>query len=330
MRRSGKWTRWLGAGLAAFFMAAAPAAIAVDAKPWRHGIIEAKSDAGIVMMVGEGFAAKQGLALEIIQFKSDIPALQALLAGDLDSYEGGLGGAILAAAHGADVEVLGCYWGVMPQGLFVRADIATIADLKGKTIAISSPGSMPDLLARAVLDRYGVAADEVRFASLGNDLDRFKAITAGIADAGVISGEFETMADKAKIKLILPGREVLPNYLRFCLQTTGKAVASRREDAARFVAAEMTALHFVMDHRAETVALTRTITGAHADDTRPDYLYDFAVGGHALDPDLPIPVEKLAWMQEQLVKTGNLSKPVDIGRMVDKSVREQALAKLGR
>jgi NitT/TauT family transport system substrate-binding protein len=54
------------------------------------------------------------------------------------------------------------------------------------------------------------------------------------------------------------------------------------------------------------------------------------LGGHALDPDLPIPVEKLAWMQDQLVKTGNLSKPVDIGRMVDKSVREQALAKLGR
>ena len=57
------------------FAIGAPAAGADELKPWRHGIIEAKSDAGIIMMVTKGFAAKQGLKLEITQFKADVIGL---------------------------------------------------------------------------------------------------------------------------------------------------------------------------------------------------------------------------------------------------------------
>ena len=68
-------------------------------KVWRHAIIEAKSDAGFAMMVTRGFAEKQALKLEIMQIKADQIGLKSLLAGELDSYEGGPGGAIVAAAR---------------------------------------------------------------------------------------------------------------------------------------------------------------------------------------------------------------------------------------
>jgi NitT/TauT family transport system substrate-binding protein len=77
-------------------------------KLWRHGIILAKSDAGIFFTVTKGFAEKQGLKLELDQFKSDVIELQALIAGDLDSFDGGPGAAMVAAARGADVKVIGC------------------------------------------------------------------------------------------------------------------------------------------------------------------------------------------------------------------------------
>src|SRR5438067_10713272 len=100
--------------------------LALDASPaaaqkaWRHAIIEAKSDAGFAMMVTRGFAEKQGLKLEIQQIKADQIGLKALLAGELDSYEGGPGGAIVAAARGADVKILGCHWPGLVHGLFAR------------------------------------------------------------------------------------------------------------------------------------------------------------------------------------------------------------------
>ena len=50
---------------------------------WKHGAILAKSDAGFFFMVQNGFAEKQGLKLEIVQFKTDILALQALIVGEM-------------------------------------------------------------------------------------------------------------------------------------------------------------------------------------------------------------------------------------------------------
>src|ERR1700722_12147083 len=70
-------------------------------KIWRHGIIEAKSDAGILFAASRrDFAATLGLKLDFVQLKNDSIALKALLAGDLDSYEGGTGGAIIPARPG--------------------------------------------------------------------------------------------------------------------------------------------------------------------------------------------------------------------------------------
>src|ERR1700704_6953173 len=97
----------VGVAFAALMLLAHPAAAQ---KVWRHAIIEAKSDAGFAMMAkARGFAEKQGLSLEIMQIKADQIGLKALLAGELDSYEGGPGGAIVAAARGADAKNFGLH-----------------------------------------------------------------------------------------------------------------------------------------------------------------------------------------------------------------------------
>jgi ABC-type nitrate/sulfonate/bicarbonate transport system substrate-binding protein len=63
---------------------------AAQEKVWKHGLINAKADAGIFLMVStRDFAKKQGLKIEISQFKDDQLALKALIAGELDSFEGG-------------------------------------------------------------------------------------------------------------------------------------------------------------------------------------------------------------------------------------------------
>src|ERR1700730_3531236 len=77
-------------------------ASAQDLKIWRHGIIEAKSDAGILYMASKrDFAGKLGLKLDFVQLKNDSIALKALLAGELDSYESGAGRAPIGGARAA-------------------------------------------------------------------------------------------------------------------------------------------------------------------------------------------------------------------------------------
>src|SRR4029077_2033008 len=116
----------LGLGVAALLSAPALA----QTKVWRHGIIETKSDAGILYMASKrDFAQKLGLKLEFVPLKSDTIGLKAALAGELDSFEGGPGGTIVAAARGADVKVIGCQWIVVPHGVFARKEISSLADL---------------------------------------------------------------------------------------------------------------------------------------------------------------------------------------------------------
>jgi len=301
------------------------ASVGQELKPWKHGVIEPKGDAGFMVMVGQhDFAAKHGLKIEIVSLKNGATAHKALLAGELDSIESSPGAAILAGARGADIKILGCDWPGVPHGLMVRSNITKVEDLKGKMIAVAAPGSLPNLLVNAILDQHKILASEMRFANLGGDLDRFKAVTAGIADAGIVASEFMAVAPK-DVKMLVAGHVALPNYVRLCLTMTGKTIADRRADAIGFLAAEIEAMKFAVSHRDETIKLTQDTIHAKLDDPRPAYAFDDTLKRNAIDPMIALPLDKLNWMQNELVKAGNLKAPIDLTTVTDSEIRAEAL-----
>ena len=315
----------LGACIAVLTWAPASA----QERVWRHGLLEAKSDAGIFYMASKrDFAQKLGLKLEFVPLKTDTLELKATIAGELDSYEGGPGGAIVAAARGADIKVIGCNWLVVPHGLFVRSGINSVADLKGKSVAVSTPGSFPDLVARSVFEKAGIAMSDVKLAAMGSDTDRYKALAAGVVDGAIISNEYTPIADQAGIRELVPGSEAVPDFLRICIHAAGKTLKERPDDAAKFLAVEMEGLRYAMSHRDETIQLTHDIAGAKPDDLRPAFVYDWAVKAKAIGTDLPIPMQKLDAIQKATVAVGNMPKPIDLATVVDTGVREKALALL--
>jgi NitT/TauT family transport system substrate-binding protein len=298
-------------------------------KVWKHGLINAKADAGILLMVSRhDFAKNQGLKIEISQFKDDQLALKSLIAGELDSFEGGPQGVFAANAKGGEVKLLGCHWIVVPHGIYANEKIAKVQDLKGKQIAVSAPNSMPDMLARSALAKFGVADTEVKLAAVGGDNERYQALIGGVVDAAVISNEYQPVAPK-NIHLLVAGREAVPNFLRVCMVSTAKKLAERGDDAVKFLAAEMSALRYALSHREETIALTRQIINAKPDDPRPDFVYDDAIQNRAVDPTLPLPADKIQWIQEQMVKAGRLKAPLDLSAVTAPEYREKALKVIG-
>jgi len=330
-------TRTLARRAAPFFVTAFALACALaspasaqsakqDVKPWRHALIQAKSDAGILLMPQYGgFFKKLGLDIGITNVKDDEIMLHALIAGDLDSFEGGPGAALIADAHGADVKITGCSWLTVPHGIFVHDDITTMDQLKGKTIAISSPSAFPDLFARGALARFNVPADSVRFASLGGDLDRYKALVAHLVDAAVVSGEYTPIATKEHIKMLVSAKDALPHFVRMCEYMLGSTIKARPDDAAKFMAGEILGLRYAVANKDQVVKATQEITGAKPDDPRPAFIYDLAMQQHSIGTDMPIPTDDLQWMNEELVKVGNIPKPVDLTKVIDPKPREDAL-----
>jgi NitT/TauT family transport system substrate-binding protein len=329
MRKTSLPLPLLAAGAA--LAAAAGSAAAQTPKPWKHGIIAPKADAGFLLMAARrGFAEREGLKLELLEVKDDQIGLKALLAGELDSYEGGAQGAIAANVRGADVKIMGCHWVVVPHGIMVKTGINKMEDLKGKAIAVSAPGSFPDMLARVALTKFKLSPSDVRLAAVGGDRDRYTALVGGVVDAAVVSNEYLPLASSKNLKMLLEGKDALPNFLRVCIFSNGKALAERREDAIRYLTAQSKALRYALTHRDETIKLTAEATDAKTDDPRPAFVFDDAIKVGAIAPDLPLPMDKLAWMQQEMVELGQIPKAGDLAKMVNGDIRAQALERAGK
>jgi NitT/TauT family transport system substrate-binding protein len=221
-----------------------------------------------LMAAKRGFAEREGLKVDVLDVKDDPIGMKALLSGEVDSYEG-VYGAIAASARGADVKLLGCNWHAAPYVLLARSGIRNIDELRGKSIAASSPGTPPDMVARASLAQAKVPISEVKLAAVGGDRDRFTALVGGVVDAAVVSNEYMPLPAVKDLRVLVEARQVLPKFLRFCVLMTGKTLNERREDAIRFMTAQIKAFRYATTHRDETIRLALEATGAKADDPRP-------------------------------------------------------------
>jgi NitT/TauT family transport system substrate-binding protein len=316
--------------LATIALLAAVSAATPQEKVWKHGILEAKSDSGFIAMVDKGgFAAKRGLKVEILQIKAGATLIKALIAGEIDSVDMGAAEAIVAGVRGTGVKIVGCTWPGVTQVVLAKAEIKTLADLKGKNVAISSPGSLPDLLFRGMLDAANIPFADVKLATQGADLDRYKSLVAGITDAAVVSNEFEAVMPP-NIHVLAKGSTAVPKFLRLCLATNSKVLAGRRADLVQFVAAEMDAYTYAAAHRDETIKLAHEMTRAKPGDKRAEFITGQALANKQIDPALAIPVDRIDWMQQLFMKAGVIPKTVPVGTLVDTSVRDDAAKLTGK
>ena len=316
--------------IAAALLACGLAAASAQDKVWKHGILEAKSDAGFIAMVDKGgFGAKRGLKIELLQIKAGATLMKALIAGEIDSVDMGAAESIVAGARGTGVKIVGCTWPGVPQVVLAKAEIKTLADLKGKNVAISSPGSLPDLLFRGMLDAANVPFSDVKLATQGADLDRYKSLISGITDAAVVSNEFEAVMPP-NIKVLAKGNTAVPKFIRLCLATSSKVLAERRDDLVRFIAAEMDAYAYAATHRDANIKVAHELTRAKPDDKRAEFIIDQAIRDKQIDPSLAIPADRIDWMQQLFVKAGVIPKTVPTASLIDTSVRDDAAKLAGK
>jgi hypothetical protein len=93
----------------------------------------------------------------------------------------------------------------------------------------------------------------------------------------------------------------------------------------RFMAAEISALRYAVANRDEEIKHTMETTKAKPDDPRPGFIFDEATKYKDIDPEIGLPMDKLAWMQEMLLKNGSMPKPADLTKVVAPEIRAKAL-----
>ena len=233
--------------------------------------------------------------------------MKALVSGEIDSVDMGAA-SLVAGVRGTGVKIVGCTWPGVPQVVLAKAEINTLADLKGKTVAISSPGSLPDLLFRGMLDAANVPFADVKLATQGADLDRYKSLVAGITDAAVVSNEFEAVMPP-NVKVLAKGGSSCPNSSD-CVWRP----AARFWPSAGTISVNSSRLKWMptsmQPRTATSVKVAHELTNAKPDDKRADFIVDQAIREKQIDPTLAIPVDRIDWMQQLFVKAGVIPKSV--------------------
>lgn len=320
-----KLSLWAAAGLLALVPITASAKDA-----WKHGGVQPKGDAGFTYMaIDGGFAEKNNIDLEIVAMQGDTLLLKSLIGGALDSYEGGLGSPMIAASKGADIRIIGCHWQKFRYALFAKSGIDSVADLKGKKIGVSAPGSQPDLFVKAILRKAGLdPAKDVEYALVGSDSQRIQALHNGVVEAAATSDEFQISAKEFGLKTLVLATKELPMATHRCIYTTKEKLEANPDLVARFLAAEIESFNYALDNKDETIDLAMKRAQA-PDKEETEFVVNNVIDNEIVDRSFAIYPDKLAWMRDTLADGGFIDRGFDPMSIVDTSALEkaQALAK---
>jgi NitT/TauT family transport system substrate-binding protein len=146
--------------------------------------------AGLYIAQEKGLFSKQGLHLTIQTVTSSSTVIPAMLHGSVDVASGQYTSYITADAAGiAKMRILAAGYSLGPhvQEVIVPAhsDIRTLADLKGKTIAVNAPNSETTDLLYTALSSYGITPGQVHLAVIP-----FPAMSVALA-AGRVNAAYE-------------------------------------------------------------------------------------------------------------------------------------------
>ena len=154
-----------------------------------------------------GYFKAEGLDVEISDFADDARALQAVVGGTADVCSGAFERTINLQAKTQMLQAF-VLQGRAPQIAFgvsskTMPDYKSIANLRGKIIGVSAPGSSTNMMASLVLSRNGINAGDVSFIGVGSAAGALTAMRSGQIDALSNTDPVMTMLEqRGEVKII--------------------------------------------------------------------------------------------------------------------------------
>ena len=154
-----------------------------------------------------GYFKAEGVEVEISDFAGGSRALQAVVGGSADVVSGAYEHTINLQSKNQVFQsfVLQGRAPAIALGVSMRAmpNYRTVADLRGKKIGVTAPGSSTNMMANLVLSRAGLKASDVSFIGVGTSAGALTALRSGQIDAMSNIDPVMTMLEqKGDVKII--------------------------------------------------------------------------------------------------------------------------------
>src|SRR5882724_373725 len=212
--------------------------------------------------VEQGLFARQGIEIESAELPGDAKLQQGFAAGGID-FGLGSGPGMAFAAKGSPVIAVAAFAGP-PRNISAivlhDSNIRKIADLKGKTIAVSTTGSLSDWLAKQMAIQEGWGQDGIRAVPLGAIPTSIAALKTKQVDAVVLAVEAGLRLEEQNEGRVLATMDrYAPNFITHVVFAQKSLVASNPDLVRRFLQGFFDAVAFLKAHKEETSRLAERV-----------------------------------------------------------------------
>ena len=199
-----------------------------------------------------GIFREEGLDVQIVLMNGRLVA-PALLQGDLD-YATLADTMMRAATTGLPVKVI-AFGGIRPAlALNVRPEIKTPADLRGKSIAVTSIGSTTDLVAREIIRSFGLNPDrDIVTQGLGSQANNQAALRAGAVHGAIFTPPYDVIGEKEGFRVLAWAGDVVKEQLQAGLVTSDNKIGKNPAQVKRMVRGFVKSLGFLHKEKKQVV-----------------------------------------------------------------------------
>jgi NitT/TauT family transport system substrate-binding protein len=194
----------------------------------------------------QGYFKEEGLDVEVLQMNANV-SIAALAAGNID-YNLILQSIVTANLRGLPLKVTGILIERPNHVVVAHPSIQKFADLKGKKIAISSYGSLVDILARLTAAHFKLdPKSDVQYLAAGSSSARLAQLQTGVAQAAFLTPPGNLRAEAAGFKSLLDVRDL------FAFPVNGIGVHEQklkndRDEVKKITRALLRANRFILDN----------------------------------------------------------------------------------
>ena len=181
-----------------------------------------------------GLFTKHGVNVDL-KYLAATTAVQGMLGG---GEEIGLVGnqGIDAKLEGADLIYVASGLPVFVFQIYGRPETKTLADLKGKVVAVTQPAASTDYAMRIVLKRNGLEPDkDVRILYAQDINGVLTSVSAGNAAAGIMSAPTSIRAKAAGLRPIVDVTALKVPFLFTAMLSSAKVIREKNEAVTRFL-----------------------------------------------------------------------------------------------
>ena len=210
--------------------------------------------------IRNGIFQKNNVELELTAFAGDARMQQAAAADSIDILLGS-GPAMAFIAKGSPIKGVAAMAGPpLLLAIVVRPDgPKTVADLKGKTVSVSTAGSLTYWLVSETARRHGWGPNGITIAPMGAMPGQIAALKRGDIDGTIMDiGNAFDLEKRGEGRILVRFTDIKDFHIHVIF-ATDKAIASKPEIVRNFLKGWFETIAFMRSHKADTVKVAKDV-----------------------------------------------------------------------